>query len=63
MKKQIIMEETIDILKQLCSSDQVLSPSQYEILNDSAHALAQFLETRLRSLSPENRKTCEVTKF
>lgn len=59
MKKQTIMEKAVDALEQLCSSDQVSSPSQSEILNDSAYAFAQFLATRLRSLSPENRKTCE----
>ncbi|XP_071639677.1 uncharacterized protein [Temnothorax longispinosus] len=57
-KQSSIMEEAVGALKQMAQPDPVLSLPQPEI-NDSAHTLALFLETRLRSLPPENRKKCE----
>lgn len=57
-KSFTLMEEAVDALKQFCQSEPAPSPPS-EMLNDSAHTLALFVESRLRSLSPENRKKCE----
>lgn len=55
-KSSTLMEEAVDALKQFCQLDPA-PPS--ETLSDSAHTLALFVESRLRSLSPEDQKQCE----
>lgn len=67
-KSSTLLEEAVGVFKQFCQSDSTPSPS-FETLHDSAHTLASFVESRLRSLSPESRKKCEdeilklLTKF
>jgi len=64
-KPSILMEEAVDVLKQFCTSDPTSSTSsssasfQSEIVTDTAHTLALFVESRLCSLSLEKRKECE----
>lgn len=66
-KSSTLMEEAVDALKQFCQPDP--TPPFFEMLHDSAHTLASFVESRLRSLSPESRKKCKdeilklLTKF
>lgn len=56
-----LMTEAIEVLKQFCTSDPSSSipSSQSETVSDTAHTLALFVETRLRSLPFESRKECE----
>lgn len=59
-KPSTLMEEAVDALKQFCSSDIPSIPSsETEKPSDTASSLAQFVETRLRSLPSEIRKECE----
>lgn len=69
-KSEILMEEAIDVMKQFCQPDPPPAPSSdSKTYNDSAHTMALFVESRLRSLSPCSRKDCEdeilklLTKF
>lgn len=59
-KSDTLMEEAVSAIKTLCQpSPPILHESNSSVSIDSAHTLGMYIATRLREMTPDQRRQCQ----